>query len=140
MNSLLNIKKNTADEYNIKIEFSGILPDKGIESKDMCILVGNLIDNAIEASMKLPKEELKTVFVTGNVKNNMMLLTVTNPVLQSEIKKENGIFRTTKKDTASHGIGLKNVKNTVKKYGGELILKNDSDTFTAELLLPLVEN
>lgn len=140
VNSLLNIKKNTADEYNIKIDFSGILPDKGIESKDMCILVGNLIDNAIEASMKLPKEELKTVFVTGNVKNNMMLLTVINPVFQSEIKKENGIFRTTKKDTASHGIGLKNVKNTVKKYGGQLILKNDSDTFTAELLLPLVEN
>ncbi len=139
VNSLLNIKKSEAEKHNARIDFSGILPDKGIENKDMCVCVGNLIDNAIEACMKLPYDEEKLISVTGSVKNNTMLLTVTNPAASSEIKKENGIFRTTKKDTKAHGIGLKNVKSTTKKYGGELLLHNNETTFTAELLLQMTE-
>ncbi len=140
VNSLLNIKSKDAEKYNTKIDFSGMIPEKGIEGKDMCICVGNLIDNAIEACAKMPHEEEKIISVLGGVKNQTLILTVTNPILPTNLKKENSMFKTTKKDTKVHGIGLKNIKNVSQKYKGELLLKTDSEMFTADLILSLTEN
>lgn len=139
VNSLLNIKNKEAEMHNTKIDFSGMIPEKGIDCKDMCICVGNLIDNAIEACAKLPQEKEKNISVSGCVKNQTLIISVTNPILPATLKKENSMFKTTKKDTKSHGIGLKNVKKVSQKYGGELLLKNDRELFTADLFLQFTE-
>lgn len=139
VNSLLNIKNTDAKKCNAVIEFSGIVPEKGIDNKDMCIAVGNLTDNAIDACMKLPSEMKKIIRVSGAVKSNMLLLSVKNPCIDEKQKRTGGLFATTKKDTKAHGIGLKNVKAVAQKYQGELILNREKGEFTAEMILYLTE-
>lgn len=140
VNSLLTVKKADALKHNTVIDFSGIVPEKGIDAGDMCICVGNLIDNAIEACMKLPAEEKKTISISGSVRKNTMILTVKNPVGNIKFKKAGDGFATTKKDVKAHGIGLKNVKKVAQKYMGELMLTHNGDEFTAELMLQFEEN
>ncbi len=140
VNSLLNVKKADAAGCNAVIDFSGMVPEKGIDAGDMCICVGNLIDNAVEACRKLPYEEKKLISVSGSVRKNTMILTVKNPAGNIKFKKNGDSFGTTKKDVKAHGIGLKNVKSVAQKYSGELLLSLDSGVFTAELMLQFEEN
>lgn len=140
VNSLLNVKKADAAGCNAEIDFSGVVPEKGIDAGDMCICVGNLIDNAVEACRKLPYEEKKLISVSGSVRKNTMILTVKNPAGNIKFKKNGDSFGTTKKDVKAHGIGLKNVKSVAQKYSGELLLSLDSGVFTAELMLQFEEN
>lgn len=137
VNSLLNVKKEDAKKCNAVIDFSGIVPEKGIDSKDMCICMGNLIDNAIEACLKLPENDKKVISVLGTVRNGTLLLSVKNPVVDMSLKKFDGVLNTTKKDKKVHGIGLKNVKSIAEKYSGELLLSQENGVFTAELMLHL---
>ncbi len=140
VNSLLNVKKADAEKCNAVIDFSGIVPEKGIDGKDMCICVGNLIDNALEACHKLPEDIKKVISISGVVRKGTMLLTVKNPAGGIKLKKSGGLFATTKKDIKAHGIGLKNVKAIAEKYSGELILTREDEEFTAELMLQLDNN
>jgi len=137
VNSLLNIKKSRAQKSNTEIVFSGILPDKGIDSKDMCICVGNLIDNAVEACEKLPFSEEKTISVEGIRRKNTMILTVSNPCDTGKLKKNGKSYSTSKTDKKAHGIGLKNVKDTAEKYGGALSLSSENNIFTAQIMLDI---
>ncbi|MBQ7638327.1 MAG: sensor histidine kinase [Clostridia bacterium] len=135
MDSLLNIKSASAAEAGTKITFDGMIPSEGIEPKDMCICVGNLLDNAIEACASLPDD--KSISVSSVVKNNTLLITVQNPVDPDKKIKKNQTPATTKSDKRAHGIGLRNVRDTVKKYNGSLQLYVENGVFTAELLTEL---
>ena len=139
VNSLLHIKSADAAAYNTEIVFDGMIPAEGIEPKDMCICVGNLLDNAIEACATLPETEKKTISVSSMIRNNTVLLTVQNPVGAGKKLNKNQIPATTKNDKRAHGIGLRNVRDAAKKYNGTLQLSAENGIFTAELLMELQE-
>lgn len=139
VNSLLDIKSVRAASDNTKIVFSGILPDKGIDSKDMCIIVGNLIDNAVEACEKLSSENEKIISVEGIRRKNTMILTVTNPCNTGSIRKNGKNFMTSKSDKKAHGIGLRNVKSIAEKYGGALTLNHSENSFCAQVMMEINE-
>ncbi len=139
VNSLLNIKSADAAEHSTEIIFDGVIPAEGIEPKDMCICVGNLLDNAIEACAALSGTEKKTISVSSLIKNNMFLLTVQNPVNAGKKISKNQTPTTTKSDKRAHGIGLRNVRDVAKKYNGTLQLSAENGVFTAELFMELPE-
>lgn len=140
VNSLLHIKSADAAAYDTDIVFDGIIPAAGIEPKDMCICVGNLLDNAVEACAALKNRERKQISITSVVKNNTVLLTVRNPAGPGNKLRGGELPATTKSDRRAHGIGLKNVRDIAKKYNGFLRLFAQDGMFTAELCMDLQKN
>ena len=139
VNSLLNVKYASAAKQGIELRFQGIIPRQGVADKDMCICVGNLLDNAAEACAALPEDAKRVVEISGAVTAGTLLLTVKNPTAGTKEIKTGSLPKTTKKDASRHGIGLKNVSDTAKRYNGTLRLTNADHSFTAELLLKLKE-
>lgn len=92
-------------------------------------MLGNLIDNAIEAS----KNE-KEPYIEVKIKKTEKFLVI---VIQNKCTKANITLKTTKPDKNLHGIGISSVKHTVKQYDGEFIIKKDDDFFSANVMIPL---
>ena len=135
VDSLLSIKVVSAAMQNTEILFDGVIPEQGIEPKDMCICFGNLLDNAIEACAVLPEGTERNVSIRAVTKNNILILSFMNPVSGTKKLSGGDLPKTTKKDVKVHGIGLKNVRDTAKKYNGSLYLSIEQGRFTAELLM-----
>ncbi len=139
VDSLLNIKAAAARRQDTEITFNGAVPDKGIEPKDICVCFGNLLDNALEACALLPDEISRAIDIKSVIQNNLWILTFENPTKSAGKIGDNGLPATTKKNIKLHGIGLKNVRDTGKKYNGTLHLSVDRGRFTAEMLFELTE-
>lgn len=118
-----------------KIDFSAAISFESgsfIELLDISTIFGNALDNAIEASEKLP-EELRLVTIKANRTHELLLITVTNNALSDTVSTE----RTSKADRFVHGFGLPNIKKAVQKYGGQCSTKSESGTFTLTIMIPI---
>lgn len=100
---------------------------------DLCIIIGNLFDNAIEASMALPKEE-RMIRVYMDMKNTQLYMSFTNRTALKKQKKENGRFSSTK--GAGRGYGLVRIDTIVERYNGYISRNSEDGAFTTEILLP----
>lgn len=124
---LLNDKSEKAEKYNVKINYSGFIPTMGITDVDICTLMSNAIDNAIEACAKDKSKDWKEVTVTADFKQGCFFFTVRNPIFEKvQIQKDNKI-RTTKADKAIHGYGISNIIKVSKKYNGDTKIRVDKD-------------
>ena len=135
VDSLLNVKIGVAVLQYTDIQFSGVIPAEGIEPKDMCVCFGNLLDNALEACKVLPDGVERSIRSQAVTKNNILILSFVNPAKNPQSLADGKLPKTTKKDVKVHGIGLKNVRDTAKKYNGSLHLSAENGLFTAELLM-----
>lgn len=104
-----------------------------MEPLDISTIFGNSLDNAIEASEKLPEGQGAILLKAGRVQNFFSILVENNC---SEDNKGN-INRTTKKDGFLHGFGISNMKKTAEKYGGQLITQKKDGKFTLKILIPI---
>lgn len=135
VNALMNVKAASAKKEGITVTFSGLIPESGIEPKDMCVAVGNLLDNAVEACRKQGGGTVRFAAVRSA---NSLLLHITNPTDETLKLADGQLPATTKKDAPkNHGIGLRNVRDIAKKYNGTLRLSGEHGEFSAELLLTL---
>ncbi len=135
--AILNNKRALAEELHIELTFHGAVPASGIENADLCTVVGNLTDNAIDAAQRYPGE--RYVSVRAAVRNGFLIVSTENPVAHRVAIKNNRI-RTTKADAGNHGVGLKNVSAAVRKYHGTLTLSCDDSRFTADAAMRLRED
>ena len=129
--AILNHKAVAAAEDNITITFDGAVPDSGIHSEDLCTILANLLDNAIEACRKLPAGQ-RRIAVKGTPFHETFLLHVENPTTLDALPA-----KTTKRDTRNHGIGLKNVERTAKQYSGSLTCTVENHVYAADVRLCL---
>ncbi|WP_423219254.1 ATP-binding protein [Acetobacterium malicum] len=103
-----------------------------ILSFDLAIILGNLLDNAIEAVSELKKErEIKTKI---NYDKGRLIVLVENPY-QGERVKVGNRYLTTNKEPSQHGLGLENVKSVLQKYNGSMGITQQSNIFSVSLLL-----
>lgn len=127
--SLLFSKLLVARQEGIDVHYD---IDPGHEVKvddvDFVILVGNLMDNAIEAS-RFVEEGKKEIWIRIGMKGVYLVFDCKNRMKMGNLKKENGRFKTNKKDSHAHGIGLRNVESVIEKYSGHLEMLIQEDIF-----------
>lgn len=136
-NEFLNIilRNKAANAREKQIDFSAMVDFNGIdfmEPFDISTIFGNAIDNAIEASEKLP-EELRLITVRAERIRDMLIITVENHTMPDVSPVEG----TTKKDRFIHGFGIPNIKNAVEKYGGQCSFRQENGTYRLKIIIPL---
>lgn len=104
-----------------------------ISELDLCTIIGNLFDNAIEACLKLPKQQ-RMIRIYIDMKNTHLYISFTNTTAQKKQQKINGIFASTK--GGNRGLGLSSIDRLVKSHGGYLSCNSEDGAFTTEILLP----
>lgn len=105
-----------------------------ISELDLCVILGNLFDNAIEASLALPPER-RLIRVYIAMKGSQLYLSFTNFTAAGKRQKVGGRFQTTKGE--GHGFGLARMDAVVERLGGYLSRNSEEGAFTTEVLLPV---
>ena len=131
---ILKEKSETAREKHIALSVTADLNGVDfIEPLDVSTIFGNGLDNAIEASEKLPEEQRAILVKAGRVQNFFSVL-IENSCLQNrEYTKQ----RTTKNDDFLHGFGISNMRKAAEKYDGQLTIKCENEKFTLKILIPI---
>ncbi len=133
--AILNSKISIARSRHIDVIADASIPvELGLSEIDLCIIIGNLFDNAIEASMPLPETE-RLIRVYMEVKNTQLYISFTNFTAQEKQKKVGKRFASTKGE--GHGLGLLRMDNIVERLGGYLNRNSEDGAFTTEILLPV---
>ena len=100
---------------------------------DLCIIVGNLFDNAIDASLALPEDE-RMVRVYMEMKGSQLYMSFTNKTASKKQRKHSGRFSSSK--GAGYGFGLVRIDNIIERHGGYISRNSEDGAFTTEILLP----
>ncbi|BCK01811.1 sensor histidine kinase [Anaerocolumna chitinilytica] len=100
---------------------------------DFTIILGNILDNAIEAQEEVRAGKYLAVSITQA--DTYLVIQCENPYLASPMKK-NGRLVTSKKDSEFHGVGLLNVSDVCERYGGDFHYTYDNSIFTVRIMLP----
>lgn len=131
---ILNSKISLARSKGIQVTADAHVPVAlSIAEIDLCIIIGNLFDNAIEACMTLPEEE-RMIRVYMEMKNTQLYMSFTNSTALKKQKKVNGRFFSTK--SADHGYGLVRMDDVIERYQGYISRNSEDGAFTTEILLP----
>ena len=134
--AILNSKISLARSKNIPVVADAHIPLKLKSSElDLCCILGNLFDNAIEASLKLPEEE-HMIRVYMDMKNTQLYISFTNFTATGKLKKQGNLFRSTKGD--GHGFGLVRIDAIVERLDGYISRNSEEGAFTTEILLPQI--
>lgn len=134
--AILNSKISMAKARGIQVIADAHIPVKLKSSEiDLCCIIGNLFDNAIEACMKLPEEQ-RLIRVYMDMKNTQLYISFTNFTAGKKLKKEGKLFRSTKGD--GHGFGLVRIDAIVERLEGYISRNSEDGAFTTEILLPQV--
>lgn len=127
INQLLSNKYQRAKESNIQTNFEVKVPtEMQFEMRDLGALIGNAVDNAIEACQRCSNErelDLKLIYF-----NHMLLLEIENSTAEQVTD-----FKTQKKKAIEHGFGVKSIQAITEKYHGDLIYEAKEHSFRLEL-------
>lgn len=135
VDAILNSKLSLAQNHGIEINYKATLPKQlSISDIDLCVLIGNLIDNALEACDKMKEEEQRFIRLYIRILKQQLYISLTNSTNES-IKKLDDEYITTKR--GNHGHGLKRINLIVEKYDGYINRKNEPGVFVSEILIPL---
>lgn len=136
VDAILNYYLQKMDKKCIEFRIKGKMPkDCNIVMFDLCTIISNLLDNAIEAVDRLEGEK-RWIEMTFRYDNLMIYCNVKNPYLGELNIYKNKIL--TNKNTKNHGFGISNVKKSVELYSGSIEIKTENGIF--EVLIALVNN
>lgn len=132
---ILNSKISLARSREIQVWADAHVPvTLTISGVDLCIILGNLFDNAIEACMQLPQKE-RMIRIYMEMKNTQLYISLTNTTARKkQQRQENGRFASTKGH--GHGYGLVRIDTIIERYHGYLRRGSEDGAFTTEVLLP----
>lgn len=134
IDAILNSKLSMALTADIQINCKATVPDKlNLSDVDICVLLGNLLDNAIEACMKVNKED-RFIRIYIDTLKHQLYISITNSASESLTLNERQYIS---EKRGNHGHGMKRVKLCVDKYHGYLNLKNEVGVFASEVMIPL---
>lgn len=130
IDSLINYKMDLAEKYNIKVDVDLAIPEKlNINSFDLSIIIGNLLDNAIEAASKA---EEKFINISLELDRNVLYISISNSYY-GKLKFNGRKLATTKNE--NHGLGLNSALKSIEKYMGTMNLHYDNRIFYVDILI-----
>ena len=135
LDSILNAKLSIAEKGHIRIHCDASIPPQlHVSDLDLCVILGNLLDNAIESCRKIKNPDERFIRVYIGILKKQLYISITNATSET-VKQRTDHYFTTKR--GDHGHGLKRVDQVVKKYDGYLNRQNEPGVFATEIVLPL---
>ena len=151
MDALLYYKHKQAKDNHIRWECDVHIPSEcPIDDFDLCVIFGNLLDNALDACLKMSPTNDRFINIQAHIIKKCLLIEITNSaeIVTSPAKEvkysDNANYHirsntgTKQRCYMKHGIGLRNVKDTIDKYNGTLDIGTDDNIFRVSILLPCV--
>lgn len=134
VDAILNSKLTLARRQKIAVNCKAKVPERlAVEDVDLCVILGNLLDNALEACA-LVEEAGRFLRIYMTVNKSQLYFSVQNAAREEpDFEARNYITR----KRGNHGLGMKRVQAAVDKYGGYLHLANEPGIFAAEVTMPL---
>ena len=137
INAIINYYTNKGKDDHIQIKVRGrILQELNIPLMHLSTIFSNLMSNAYEASMRLYKDQDKTIAVEIRTGGKYLEFTIQNPTVVNRPKLDDK-FLTSKSDRKNHGFGIRNMKEILSKYEGELQLIDDIDHVTVRVIMKI---
>ncbi len=135
---IINEKFDIASAQDIKFNCDFIIPaNSPIDSFDLCILLGNSLDNAIEACNKITSSNIKKeITLKSYIRDFYMIIEIINSK-QGSVKYLNNKIQTTKPNKLIHGIGIDNIREIAKKYDGIVDIIEEKNLFNLCIMLKI---
>lgn len=134
LDAILNSKISMILKDGIEVEYKATCPEKlSVSDIDLCALIGNLIDNAVEACEAMEEGKPYIRLYIGIMKKQLYI-SVTNSTKEKVRKLDQEYIS---KKRGNHGHGLKRINLVVEKYGGYINRQNEPGVFVTEIMLPL---
>lgn len=138
VDAILNSKISIAVSKQINVNVKAYVPNTvSISEIDLCIIIGNLLDNASEACVKQTKESDRFIRIYIDVLKEQFYIYVSNS-FEGSLKKNGKLYQSTK-DNENHGFGLMRIDKIIEKYDGFINRQYEEGVFVTEILIPLVE-
>ena len=136
VDAVLNEKLLYAQKNAITTQFD-VTPLEGnvIPAMDICTIIGNALDNAIEACIKIQNPTDRYIYIKLHDCDNEVIISIKNSSSEAP-KRRAGSYVSTKKDGKNHGLGLKSIKRTVDKHKGDMLIKYENQEFNIVVSLP----
>lgn len=132
---ILNMKKQEAYDKKISLNYlCGDLKDIILNEEEIIILLGNLLDNAMEAAAEHPA--IKSVQAQIIQEEKQLVITVKNSCTHG-LQAENGSIRSTKTNDEAHGYGLPAIQDIVERYDGVFAIKQEGEYVKATVVIPV---
>lgn len=125
--AILTDKNELAQKNNCKIIFDGSVSDE-ISVFNLCTILSNALDNSIEACSKIDSDETQIIDVKCVASELIQIIRISNPNLDN-----NAVTETSKADRKNHGFGLSNIRRTVERMDGQMIISSQYPTFVLEI-------
>lgn len=133
--AILSQKMVRAKSCQIQMNIEGELPNQLIvEDNDLCALLSNALDNAIEATCQIEDTTKRQIELSMVYNEKNVLIKISNAV-KNNIDSSSSL-KTTKKDARMHGIGMRSMQAVVRKYSGSLSWKCEQQVFVLTIMLP----
>ncbi|MCM3702181.1 sensor histidine kinase [Paenibacillus macerans] len=134
VSNALNIANNNmiTMKHDIRINTADI----HIDHYDLCVVIGNVLDNAIEATQLVPKVKDKFIYLQIFTDKHTLVIHISNSRQESKNQEQHTI----KGNPEFHGIGLTNIRRVTEKYGGHLKTEVGNHQFDTTVILPLPDS
>lgn len=136
VDAILNSKLTLIKEKGINVDATAIVPQNvPFSGIDLSVLIGNLLDNAMEACMQIPDKDERFIRIYIDIVKKQLYISITNS-MNGQAKKNGLQYLSTK--AGVHGFGLLRIDRIAAKYGGFINRQNEEGVFATEVMLPLI--
>lgn len=134
VDAILNSKMSLIKSKNIAVNAKAVVPKTlTVSEVDLCVIIGNLLDNAMEACLRQEQGEVFIRIYIGILKGQLYISVLNSA---GAVIKDNGRYLSSKK-SGTHGFGLLRIDRIVEKYEGYVNRQNEEGAFATEVMLPL---
>lgn len=136
LNLIFNQKFQEAEAAKISLQYE--MEDMGgllLKPTEICALFSNILDNAIEANRKMAEDTERWIKLTCARKGQMLVVFISNPMVEEEIRFADGIPQTTKQNQGKHGIGMRSIRQIVNLHDGHMLVEAKDGIFSLTIYL-----
>lgn len=136
--ALISHYLKVAQEQGVTVNANLHLPnDLGIDDQDLCVILGNCLENAVEACSKMPQDQLRYIDINTTIAKNHLVIKIANSFCGSVLRQGDSFVSS--KDGDDHGMGLASVKALTSKYHGYCSIYCEQQVFKVAVFLQLPE-